>query len=156
MKLAEALSSRAEAVKRLASLRARIRANAKYQEGEEPQEDAVALLKESDTVLDSLENLTKRINLTNTTAKLASGDTITAAMARRDMLRLKASLLVEAADAASGTTANQWQRQTRSELRNLSALDVREIRKSADDVAAELRLLDLAIQEANWQFDLVD
>jgi hypothetical protein len=44
VKLAEALALRATAVRRVEQLRARIVGNARYQEGEEPSEDAAALL----------------------------------------------------------------------------------------------------------------
>jgi hypothetical protein len=44
VKLAEALALPATAVRRVEQLRARIVGNARYQEGEEPSEDAAALL----------------------------------------------------------------------------------------------------------------
>jgi hypothetical protein len=43
MKLAEGLALRADAMRRVEQLRARIAASARYQEGEEPPEDASAL-----------------------------------------------------------------------------------------------------------------
>ena len=46
MKVAEALALRADATRRVEQLRTRIVANARYQEGEEPSEDARALLTE--------------------------------------------------------------------------------------------------------------
>src|SRR5579875_1608696 len=52
VKLAEALSLRASALRRIEQLRARIASSARYQEGEEPAEDAAALLAEVDGVLD--------------------------------------------------------------------------------------------------------
>jgi len=155
MKLAEALAQRADGLKKLASLRSRIEANATYQEGEAPKEDANELLGEVSTVLDTLEGLMRRINITNTTAKLGSGDTLTAAIARRDILRLRVAVLNEAASAGSGSRGS-WGRQLRSELRTMSAVDVQQLRKDADEISVQLRELDLAIQEANWQFDLVD
>jgi hypothetical protein len=65
VKLAEALSLRADATRRVEQLRARIVANARFQEGEEPTEDAAALLGEAGAVLDELEDLIRRINRTN-------------------------------------------------------------------------------------------
>ena len=46
MKLAEALSERADAVRRVEQLRARIVGSARHQEGEAPPEDAAQLLVE--------------------------------------------------------------------------------------------------------------
>ena len=51
MKLAEALSLRANAVRRIEQLRVRVVGNARFQEGEEPAEDAAALLAEIDGAL---------------------------------------------------------------------------------------------------------
>jgi hypothetical protein len=51
VKLAEALSLRADATRRVEQLRTRIVANARFQEGEEPTEDAAALLAEASAVL---------------------------------------------------------------------------------------------------------
>ena len=53
MKLAEALTARADLQRRIEQLRARITANARYQEGEEPAEDAAALLGEAEADLGS-------------------------------------------------------------------------------------------------------
>ncbi|MCK2244612.1 MULTISPECIES: DIP1984 family protein [unclassified Crossiella] len=153
MKLAEALALRAEASKRVEQLRSRIVANARYQEGEDPGEDAAALLTEADAALSELEELIRRINRTNATARLGAG-TVTDALARRDILRLRHSVLVSAADAAAGR--NQNFRQLRSELRQLPALPVSEVRAEADRVARELREVDVGIQRANWEVDLLD
>jgi len=65
VKLAEALALRADATRRIEQLRTRIVANARFQEGEEPAEDAQALLAEAGAVPDELEDLIRRINRTN-------------------------------------------------------------------------------------------
>ncbi len=153
MKLAEALALRADVRRRVEQLRSRIVANARYQDGEEPSENAAALMIEADQALDELETLIGRINSTNSTVQLDEDLTMTAALAKRDVLRLRHSVLVNAADAAAGQTGF---RQLRSELRVLSALPVAEVRSRIDDVARELRELDTRIQEANWRFDLAD
>lgn len=53
MKLAEALSLRANAVRRIEQLRTRIVTNARHQAGEVPAEDAAALPAEAEGVLDT-------------------------------------------------------------------------------------------------------
>ena len=89
----------------------------------------------------------RRINITN--ARVTVGDgTMTDALAARDMLRLRHSLLTDAAAAASGS-GQAYPRQMRSELRQFSALPVAQLRERADDVARELRELDSSIQQAN-------
>jgi len=152
MKLAEALITRADLQRRIEQLRARIVAAARYQEGEEPQEDAAALVEEASAALDRLEELVVAVNLTNATVHLADGSTMTAALARRDALRARHSLLSSSADAAQGTGGGY--RQMRSELRQFAALPVVELRRRADDVARQLRELDVEVQRTNWEADL--
>ena len=153
MKLAEALTARADLQRRIEQLRARITANARYQEGEEPAEDAAALIVEADAALEQLRQLIRRINATNARLGLGADGTMTDALAARDVLRLQHSLLADAAAAASGAN-DQFLRQMRSELRQISALPVAELRANADRVAQELRELDNRIQQANWTNDL--
>jgi len=153
MKLAEALTARADLQRRIEQLRARIAANARYQEGEEPAEDAAALLVEADAALVQLRDLIRRINATNAALGLGADGTMTDALAARDVLRLRHSLLADAAAAASGAN-DQFLRQMRSELRQISALPVAELRSRADAVAQELRELDNRIQQANWMHEL--
>lgn len=152
MKIAEALTARADLQRRIEQLRARITANARYQEGEEPAEDAAALLGEAEADLAQLRELIRRINKTNARLELGAEGTMTDALAARDVLRLQHSLLADAAAAASGT--NSGMRQMRSELRQIAALPVAELRAAADGVAQELRELDNRIQQANWTHDL--
>jgi len=156
MKLAEALAERADASRRVEQLRSRIVSNARYQEGEEPTEDASALLAEVGDVLDHLELLIRRINRTNASTPFAAGMTLTDGLARRDVLRLRHSVLTGAADAAAGREHGGYVRQLRSELRMLSALPVAELRSQADQVARELRELDVRIQQANWEVELIE
>ena len=153
MKLAEALTARADLQRRIEQLRARITANARYQEGEEPAENAAALLVEADADLALLRDLIRRINATNSRLDLGSDGTMTDALAARDVRRLQHSLLADAAAAASGAN-DQFLRQMRSELRQISALPVADLRSRADSVAQELRELDNRIQQANWLHDL--
>jgi hypothetical protein len=156
MKLAEALSLRSTAARRIEQLRTRIVHNARYQEGEDPAEDASALLIEVGEVLDEFETLIRRINRTNAATGIGADGTLTDALARRDALRHRHYVVTAAADAAAGTTAPGYSRQLRSELKMLSALPVADLRAQADVLARELRELDVRIQRANWEVDLLD
>lgn len=156
MKLAEALALRADAVRRVEQLRHRVTDNARYQEGEEPAEDATALLTEADAVLDDLEGLIRRINRTNAAAVIGPQGTMTDALARRDILRKRHALLVAAADAAADQGRLGMMRQLRSELKTLTALPVTQLRTRADHIARQIRDLDVRIQQANWEVDLID
>lgn len=156
MKLGEALADRAEAVRRVEQLRTRINGSARYQEGELPSEDAAALLTELDQVLDGLEALIRRINRTNAAVPVEGLGTLTDALARRDVLRLRHSAITAAADAAAGSGRGHVARQLRSELKMLAALPVAELRGRADGLARELRELEVRIQRTNWEADLLD
>ena len=153
MKLAEALSLRAAAARRVEQLRTRIVANARFQEGEEPTEDAAALLAEAGAVLNELEDLIRRINKTNAATQIGPEGTITDALARRDVLRIRHSVVTAAADSAAGRGGG---RQLRSELKMLTALPVAQLRSQADDLARQIREIDVSIQKSNWEFDLMD
>src|ERR1700760_4777112 len=114
MRIAEGLAWRAEAARRADQLRARVTANARFQEGEEPAEDASALLAEAGDVLGELESLIRRINRTNASSTLDGAHTLPAALARRDVLRLRHRLLTAAAESAAGENQRAY-RQLRSE-----------------------------------------
>jgi N-acetylglucosamine kinase-like BadF-type ATPase len=151
MKLAEALLERGDLQKRVEQLRHRITSNARYQEGEAPAEDPAALLAEVGSVLAALEKLVVAINLTNSATVLSTGGTMTEALAHRDALRTRHAIVTAAADAASGQNSY---RQLRSELRELSALPIAELRAEGDELARSLRELDIVIQSTNWEADL--
>ncbi|MGW5581444.1 DIP1984 family protein [Micromonospora chokoriensis] len=156
MKLGEALTERAEATRRVEQLRTRINGSARYQEGELPPEDAAVLLTELDQVLDNLETLIRRINRTNATVPVDDLGTLTDALARRDVLRLRHAAVTAAADAAAGSGRGHAARQLRSELKMLTALPVAELRGRADGLARDLRELEVRIQRTNWEADLRD
>ncbi|MCY0925892.1 DIP1984 family protein [Streptomyces sp. H27-H1] len=156
MKLAEALAERKDTTRRVEQLRARVVSNARYQEGEPPAEDAAQLLADAGEALDTLEALIRRINRTNAAIDMGTDGTLTDALARRDVLRLRHSVVTAAADAAAGTGERGYGRQLRSELVTLSALPVAELRGQADVLAREIREIDVRIQRTNWEADLLD
>jgi hypothetical protein len=154
MKLAEALAERADATRRVEQLRTRIAGSARYQEGEAPAEDASALLAEAEELLGQLESLIRRINRTNSQIVLDDGRTLTDALARRDVLRLRHSVVTGAAGAAAGD--GRGYRQLRSELKIIPALSVADLRAQADELGRQIREVDTLIQRTNWEADLLD
>lgn len=97
MKLAEALNARADAQKRLQQIRQRVQLSARHQEGESPAEDPNELLDEADRVASDLERLIAAINRTNVSIELEAGVSMTDALAHRDVLGLRRTVLAEAA-----------------------------------------------------------
>ena len=100
MKLATALSERADIQRRLTQLMSRLNNNAKTQEGEEPAENPKQLLEELDNLLARLEWLMTRINLTNSRT-ISDGKTVTELLARRDCLAKRVNVMRSFLDAAS-------------------------------------------------------
>ena len=149
MKLAEALQERADLNRRVQQLRTRLLDNALVQEGEQPAEDPVTLMSEYDDAMAALEEITAKINLANCKT-MVNGKSLTELIAKRDTLTQRVKTYRDLAQAAS----RPYQRAARSEIKILSAVDVKELQKRADRAAKELRTLDNAIQQTNWTADL--
>lgn len=151
MKLAEALKTRADLNQRLYHLQTRLINNSKVQEGEEPGEDPMELMEELDSVTEQLEELIRRINITNSTTVTDDGMTITALIARRDVLTRKGEILRSFVDEASRTV----NRHGASEIRVISTVNVRDMMRKVDDISKEIRVTDSRIQELNWTTELI-
>ena len=151
MKLAQALILRADTQKRLEQLKGRLLDNAKIQENERPSEDPKLLLKELDRLSDELFRLILAINLTNSSAKF-EGASLTEMIAKKDTLSQKVSALSEFAKSAS----QKVDLYSNSEIKILSSVDVAMLQKQIDELSKEIRELDMKLQEANWQVDLVE
>jgi len=151
MKLAEALSLRAEQQKRMTQLAGRMVRNAKTQEGEQPAEDSNALLNEYNQVANQLVSLVQRINRTNSSTAMEGYGTIADAIAARDGLRLRADAHRQLADAGV-ITQNAY---SRSEIKFRTMVSVAALQAEADSLSRQHRELDTAIQSLNWTTDLV-
>lgn len=152
MKLAEALILRADRNKRIELLRERLVRVAKVQEGDDPAENPADLLEEVERTTDELTRLIRRINRTNATIRLDDGRTLADAIADRDGLRLRQSVLNSVIQAA----VIRQDRFSKSEVRFATTIDVAALQKQADDLARAYRELDTKIQSANWLIDLIE
>ncbi len=152
MKLAEALILRADKKKRLEQLKERLARIVKVQEGDQPAESPEILLLEVDRAAADLTRLIKQINRTNALTQLDDGRTIADAIADRDDLRLRHTILNGVLQAA---TIRQ-ERFTKSEVRFQATVNVGALQQQADDLAQSYRELDTKIQSANWLIDLLD
>lgn len=151
MKLAEALSIRKDLQKRIQQIGRSLEDNVKVQEGEEPAEQPDELLKDLDECLKKLEDLILRINLTNVKTINETGKTLTQLMAEKDILTLRISTMRNTYDRASA----QRDRYSRSEIKMLTTINVKQLRKQIDDYSVQLRKLDLEIQSMNFQTELI-
>ena len=150
MKLATALSERADLQRRISELGGRLNNNAKVQDGEKPSEDPMELLTELNKDFSRLEELIARINHTNNETK--SGDvTLTDLIAKRDCLKQKIGIMRSFLDKASETVS----RYSKTEIRILSTVSVSNLQKEVDKLSKELRETDETIQGLNWTTDLI-
>jgi len=149
MKLAEALQERADLNRSIQQLESRLAVNAVMQEGEAPAEDPGELLEQLDRSIDRLEELTAAINLRNCST-FHQGESLTQMIARRDALTLRLRILRQFANQASQLA----HRSSHSEIRIVSAVNVKALQKELDNMSRELRLLDNTIQSINWSTDL--
>ena len=145
MLLAEALQQRADLNAKISDLERRITANALVQEGESPAEDPTELLQEYDAAVKQYGELIGKINLTNCST-VRNGMTLTEIIARKDALNVQLAGYREFASAANQNTY----RTRGTEIRVLSTLNVKELRKQADAISKEIRQLDNLLQETNW------
>lgn len=150
MKLASALSERADIQRRLSELSERLANNAKVQEGDSPAEDPQELLAETDGLIGHLETLIYRINMTNSKVE-TDGVSMTMMIARRDCLKKRIAMLRGFLDCAS----SKVERYSRAEIAVHSTVDVKELQKQVDGLSRELRELDEKIQELNWTTELL-
>ena len=150
MKLATALSERADLQRRISELSVRLNNNAKVQEGEKPAEDPAALLAELDDCLKRLEDLIARINKTNNET-VDGGVTIADLIARRDCLKERIRIM----RAFLNETSDRVNRYSKAEIKILSTVSVSELQKQVDAYAKELRETDERIQGLNWTTELI-
>lgn len=150
MKLATALSERADLQRRIAELGTRLNNNAKVQEGEKPAEDPKALLEELNRDFVRLEELIARINHTNNVTEY-EGKTLTDYIAKRDCLKQKITIMRSFLDRSSEKVA----RYSKTEIKIMSTVEVAEIQKEVDSLSKALRETDEKIQELNWTTELI-
>ncbi len=150
MKLAEALQLRADLNRKIAQLRERINNNALVQDGLEPNEDPIVLIRELDESINQLEGLIFKINLTNCNT-VYEDKTITQLLAQRDALIIKINAYKDLVETASSNTY----RATRTEILIRPTVEVKQIQKIVDSLSKQLRELDNKIQQINWLADLM-
>lgn len=150
MKLAEALSERADLQKRIAQIHSRLMLNSKVQEGESPAEDPQELFEELDHLEKLLQQRIIQINRTNCSA--SDGEkTLMELLAERDCLTQKIKIWREFLSDASYLV----QRSAFSEIKIKSTVSVSAFQKQIDVMSKTLRELDTKIQELNWTTELL-
>lgn len=150
MKLAEALSLRADLQKTIAQLKSRLKECSKVQEGDDPSENPDEVLALLEKKFPELENLIYRINYTNMHTN-SDGMNLTRMITQKDVLTLRISALREVLH----YVVERETRFTRSEIKYIRYLDIAKLRKQIDSLSQELRLLDVKLQSLNWSTELL-
>lgn len=151
MKLAEALSLRAEMKTKINNIHGRLLQNAKVQEGEKPAESPYTLIEELESVSGEMEKLVKNINYTNCMT-VENGVSLTDMIAERDVLKKKISVMKNFLSNA-GTLVERY---SNKEIKIKSTVDVAELQKKVDAMSKQFRELDMNIQRINWTADLIE
>ena len=151
MKLANALSERGDLQSRLSELQIRLNNNSKVQEGEAPAEQPEALFDELNIILTRLEELIKKINLTNSKTTV-NGISITEQLAHRDYLKERLRIMRQFLNNASDIV----DRYSPKEIKIQPTVSVAKLQKEVDKISKELRQTDESIQELNWTTELME
>lgn len=152
--IGEALNRRSDLQKRIAQLEERLCASVLVQEGDDPPERPQELLAELDESCAELERLIAQINLTNAQTRLRSGMTVTEALARRDVLGMRVAATRAAIRGA--TDRRPFSRYSRSEIRLVRQVEVKELQRLVDMMAQARRVLDDELQVHNWTTPLLE
>lgn len=142
---------RADLQRRLEQIKSRLRNNVLVQEGDLPSEDPEDLLKEFFSTQNELTNLIKKINHTNNASNFTEELLLSDALVEREALLEKRSVLSSIASEASF----KQDRYSKTEIKYISIIDVKEIQKEIDRVSKDYRELDTKIQGLNWNIDLI-
>ncbi|MFN8140080.1 MAG: DIP1984 family protein [Fimbriimonadales bacterium] len=152
MKLAEALIDRASCQRAIEQIQERLKNIALVQEGEDPVESPQELLNDLRDAYDRLAKLVQRINRTNSQTEVGPGQTLTDLLAERDVLKKRHLFLHDFAT----TATPKRERYQAGHVKYKASVSVPEIRKIADAVAAEFRMVEVRVQEINWKVELLD
>lgn len=151
MTLAEALMERAELKAKISAISERIDDNILVQEQEAPGEDPKELLPELSSTIQRLRVLISQINKTNCRTVIEK-ESLTDMIARRDCLLLEIKAYKDFTD----TSRQSTDRARGSEIKIRPCIEVKELQKKLDSLSKELREVEVKIQKANWNTDLIE
>ena len=154
MKLAEALLEKKNLAGRISELQGRYTAAAVIEEGNQPDESAEDLLNSLVAAFAQWEALTVNINLANN--RVVVGErTMMQALAHRDSLKTQIfHFSAITSTIRQRNSSRHYYQEIGQKMIVVEGVDVKAFIKRVDDLSQELRLLDAAIQKANWDNEL--
>src|SRR5579863_6698696 len=138
MKIAEALAERSDCQNRIEELKKRLARSARVQEGEQPAEDPAELLADLDRTFARLLDLVRAINRTNARTEFSGQQTVSDAIAERDLVGKKRDLLANLIEAAS----TRQDRYSKSEVKFVATVPIAPLQKQVDGLSKTFRELD--------------
>jgi hypothetical protein len=99
-----------------------------------------------------LKKLIQDINRTNLHTKFDKSQSLADALTNRDLIGQERKIYSELIEQAT----ERHDRYSRSEIKYMTIIHVKETQKHVDDLSQKYRLLDVKIQELNWKTDLVE
>ena len=151
MKLAEALSLRKDLETRISKIKDRLENVVRVQEGDKPAEEPQEMMDELENCLNQLELLIYNINITNMRIVTDDGRNMTKLLAERDILKKRIDILRNTFNEATNSGSRY-----RNEIRYVTTIEVKPLRKELDKFSQQYRQLDMKIQELNFTNDLVE
>ncbi|CAG9621518.1 DIP1984 family protein [Sutcliffiella rhizosphaerae] len=151
MKLAEALILRADYQKKIEQLKYRLLQNVRVQEGEAPNEEPEVLLEDLTSNLVDLKRLIQQINITNLHTKFTGEQSLADVLISRELIGQERKIYSELLERAT----ERHDRYSRTEIKSVTTISVKDAQKHVDDLSQKYRLLDVKIQELNWRTDLL-
>ncbi|MCA1054023.1 DIP1984 family protein [Rossellomorea aquimaris] len=152
MKVAEALIIRSDYQKRVEHIKNRLVQNVRVQEGDQPNEEPAVLMRELTELLNHLKDLIQNINKTNLVTAFDEGQTLADALTKRDLIGKERKIYSDLLEEAT----MRHDRYSRTEIKNVTTINVKETQKYVDKLSMTYRRLDMKIQELNWKTDLVE
>ena len=123
---------------------------ARLQEGETSAEKPQELFERVDFDTQRLKTLMLAINEANLNYRLSDNRSLTDLLAERDVLRGKHGILSVAYNHAT----EREERYGRSEIRWVASFNVVELRKKLEEIARQIRELNIRIQKSDWEVEV--
>ena len=132
-------------------MKKRLLRSARVQEGDQPAEETTELLAETERTFARMLELVSAINRTNSKTDFDSEQSISDAIAERDVVAKRRDFLAGIAEAAS----TRQDRYSKSEVRFVATVSVGKLQTQVDQLAKRYRELDTRLQELNWKTELI-
>lgn len=154
MKLAQALVERKEKEADISRIQALITEHASYLEEDGPEDfDMDRAFSDLDEAFVDLGILIYQINRTNNQTMLENGLTIMESIVLRDSLSRQLS---QYTSIRTMLAYSNRRRTSEDELRTVLAIDKKKLNEDIEEIQLALKNIDLALQEGNWKYDLVE